>query len=248
MFVWGSGHKTIQKDVNDSSVCTGCSHANEFSVVVDYDYSHIYWIFKSVKNVKTYLVCGNCGHAQDSSNQTESDLFAKLGGNPIPFMDRFGGVVFVLLIVGFGAYAFLSQASRDSTGAIDSAGQIDAFDIRLGDCFNDDSSVGTDRVSEVYSLDAVPCAEPHDNEVFAVFDLTLEAFPEGEAMTDIVGEECLQRFEPYVGRDYEASSLEITTMYPTYQSWNERGDREVGCILFDMDLSKLQGSMKGSGM
>ncbi len=133
-------------------------------------------------------------------------------------------------------------------GAIDSAERIDVFDIRLGDCFNDESSAGTDGVSEVYGLDVVPCADPHDNEVFAVFDLELAAFPEGDVMDDIAGEECLQRFEPYVGRDYETSSLAITALYPTRQSWNERRDREVACILFDMDLSKMQGRMKGSGI
>ncbi len=94
MLIWGSGHKTIRESVTDNSVCAGCGRANGFSVVVDYDYSHIYWLFKSVKNVQTSLVCENCGHAQGVDSQRKSDLFAKLGGNPIPFMDRFGGVAF----------------------------------------------------------------------------------------------------------------------------------------------------------
>lgn len=164
-----------------------------------------------------------------------------------PSTDRLGGVFVVLLMVGVGAYGFLTQPSQDSTNAIDSAGQVDAFDVRLGDCFNDEIWTVTDEASEINSLNAVPCAQPHDNEIFAVFDLELAVFPESGAMDDAVNVGCLQRFEPYVGRDYDTSSLEISSLFPTRESWNERGDREVVCFLFDMELSKIQGSMKATG-
>ena len=244
MFIWGSGHNTVQKSVTDNCICSGCGGTNNLSVVVDYDYSHIYWIFKSVKNVRTSLVCENCGHAQDADDQKKSDLFEKLGGNPIPFMDRFGGVVLVLIFAGAVAYGFLSEASRDSSGAIDRSGRVDAFDIRLGDCFNDSASAG----AEISDIDGVSCASPHDNEVFAVFDLDLKMFPEGDAITDIALDACVQRFEPFVGRDYSSSSLDVTAMFPTRQSWNELNDREIVCALYDIDLKKLQGSMRESGI
>lgn len=244
MLIWGSGHKTIERGVEGLFLCARCGHSSIFSVVVDYDYSHLYWIFKFVKNVRTLLVCQNCRQAQEADDQKA--VFEKLGGNPIPITDRFGGVVLVLLVLGFGVFAVLSQASRDSTGAIDRAGKIDAFAIRSGDCFNDKRSASV-NASEVSSLAAVPCEEPHDNEIYALFNLEVAAFPENEAIAEIVNEECLIRFAPYVGRDYESSSLEIAAMQPTLQAWNEPGDREVACILFDMNLRKLQGSMKGSG-
>ena len=255
MFVWGGGHKIIQKDVTYSSVCAGCGRANELSVVVDYDYSHIYWIYKSVKNVKTYLFCQECDHAQEVNDQTESNLFAKLGGNPIPFMDRFGGVVFlliiaggVLIIAGGVVFALLSQASRDSSGAIDRSGRVDTSDIQLGDCFNDEGPASTEGEAEISDFYAVRCAEPHDNEVFALFDLDLERYPEGDTMFDIVSDGCLQRFEPFVGRDFETSSLDLAAIYPTQQSWNRVGDRQVICALFDADSAKIQGSMRESGI
>ena len=248
MLIWGSGHKTVQKSVTDSLVCTGCSRANNFSVVVDYDYSHLYWLFKWVKNIKTSLACENCGNRQDADDQREGDLFEKLGGNPIPFMDRFGGAVLLLIVAGGIAFAFLSQASRDGSGAIVSSGRIDAFDIRLGDCFNDESPESAAEETEISGVSGVPCAEPHDNEVFALFDLDLETFPEGDAMSEIAYDECVQRFEPFVGSDYLTSSLDLYPMYPTQQSWNERNDREVICALFDVDLRKMQGSMRGAGI
>lgn len=248
MFIWGSGHKTIQKSVTDNIICSECAGAIGHSVVVDYDYSHLYWIFRSVKNVQTYLVCENCSHVQGAEAKGESGLFAKVGGNPIPYTDRFGGVVFVLLIVGAVAFFVLSQASRDSSGDIVRAGNISAFDIQLGDCLSDEGLKGGADGTEISGVHAVPCEDPHDDEVFAVLDLELDTFPEGDAMFDIAFDECLTRFEPFVGRGYQSSSLDIQVMYPTLQSWNEANDREVVCVLFDVDHSTLEGSMKGSGI
>lgn len=245
MIFWGSGHKTIRQSVPGYFVCPGCGRENSSSVVVDYDYQHLYWLFKSVKNVQASLVCDNCAHTQGPDNQTQSDLFEKLGGNPIPFMHRFGAHVLVLIIAVLVAFSYLSNARRDESGAIVDSGRIDAFDIRLGDCFND--SADADDGTEVYGVDAVSCTEPHDNEVFAVFDLDLKSFPD-DAMSDITFEECIQRFEPFVGSDYSSSSLDITLMFPTEQSWNEMNDREVVCALYDVELNKLQGSMRDSGL
>jgi hypothetical protein len=53
-------------------------------------------------------------------------------------------------------------------------------------------------------------------------------------------------FEPYVGRDYENSGLEVTTLRPTYESWHNSGDREVVCVLYHVDAEPLNGTAKGS--
>lgn len=246
MFFWGSGHKTIHQSMTGYFVCPGCGSVNSSSVVVDYDYQHIYWLFKSVKNVRASLVCDSCAHTKGPDDQSKKDLFEKLGGNPIPFMHRFGAHVFVLIIAVLVAFAYLSKARRDDSGVIVNSGRIDAFEIRLGDCYND--SADADEATKVYGVDAVSCAELHDNEVFAVFDLDLKTFPDDGAMSEIAFDECIQRFEPFVGHDYSNSSLDITLMFPTEQSWNERKDREVVCALYDVELKKLQGSMRESGM
>ena len=78
------------------------------------------------------------------------------------------------IAIAGGAYLVNSfmAADRDSTGAIVSAGNVDAFQMRVGDCFNDGSTFGDDSVD---SVPGVPCADPHDNEVYAVFDVTAES-------------------------------------------------------------------------
>ena len=55
---------------------------------------------------------------------------------------------------------------------------------------------------------------------------------------------CLERFEAFVGKDYESSSLDIATLYPSAESW-QQSDREVVCAVYDVDAEKLTGSVKG---
>ena len=58
-------------------------------------------------------------------------------------------------------------------------------------------------------------------------------------------EGCLERFETFVGKDYESSSLDIATLYPSQESWQRQNDREVICAVYDMEAEKLTGSVKG---
>jgi hypothetical protein len=147
------------------------------------------------------------------------------------------------IAIAAGAYLVNSfmAADRDSTGAIVGAGSVNAFQMRVGDCFDDGSTFGDD---EVDSVPGVPCSEPHDNEVYAVFDVTAQSFP-GDAMADMAHDGCVERFEAFVGKDYESSSLDIATLYPSRDSWNGQNDREVICAVYDIELAKLTGSVKG---
>lgn len=156
--------------------------------------------------------------------------------------------IYGIVAAGFVGYNMMTQADRDSTGAIVSGGDVDAFTMRVGDCFDDTNSIATQDGGEVTSLPGVPCAEPHDNEVYAVIDLDVASFPQGDEMSELAFESCLERFEPFVGLEYESSTLDILTLYPTEDSWKLQNDREVVCALYDMNASKLTGSAKGSGV
>lgn len=150
--------------------------------------------------------------------------------------------VYLMAVVGFGIYGAATSVDRDSSGAIVAEGNIGAFNVRVGDCFND---VGFD--DEVSSVPGVPCSDPHDNEAYAVFDVSVPSYPEGEGMSELAYESCMDRFAAYVGKDYESSSLEITTMFPSQQSWREN-DREVICAVYDMNAQKLTGTTRGSAL
>ena len=71
--------------------------------------------------------------------------------------------------------------------------------------------------------------------------MDITSYPEDEAMSDLALESCMGRFESYVCKDYQSSSLDITSMYPSQQSWREN-DREIVCAIYDMNARKLTGS------
>ncbi len=156
--------------------------------------------------------------------------------------------IYILVALGIVVYKTSSQANRDGTGAIVGEGTVDAFTLRVGDCFDDTSSLFGGGGEEVSSLPGVPCSEPHDNEVFAVFDVAIDTFPEGDAMANLAFDSCLARFESFVGTNYDSSSLDIMTLYPSYESWSRQNDREVVCAVYDIESTKLVGTVKGRAL
>ena len=141
------------------------------------------------------------------------------------------------LLVTLGACSF----SLGGTGQ--RAGEVSALDLEAGLCFNDP------RDEElVRSVSRVACEQPHDNEVFAVFDYTGQGdeFPGQEALGGQADEECEARFEDYVGIPYADSGLRATYLTPSEQTWAD-GDREIVCYLYEGDAEPLTGSMKDSG-
>ena len=149
--------------------------------------------------------------------------------------------VYIIAALGFVVYGALTDADRDGGGAIVGEGNVDAFHIRIGDCFNDASN----NAGEIDSVPGVPCSEPHDNETYAVFDVSNTSYPEGDGMAEIANSTCLERFESFVGKDHQSSTLEVMTLYPTAQSWSQSNDREVVCAIYDVNSGKLEGSVKG---
>ena len=116
----------------------------------------------------------------------------------------------------------------------------DVFTLDVGTCFDD-----TDETA-ISSVPEVDCSDPHDNEVFAVLDYTeSDTYPGSEAMNDAAQDLCIDAFEEYVGLPYEESELEVFPITPTEGSWDS-GDREIICALYNLDFSKLIGSMQGA--
>ena len=62
-------------------------------------------------------------------------------------------------------------------------------------------------------------------------------------MADFAAAECLQRFPAYTGATYDDSDLEVASVRPDHESWTDKNDREVGCVLYKKD-STLTGSRR----
>jgi hypothetical protein len=116
------------------------------------------------------------------------------------------------------------------------------FSLEVGQCFNDPESF-----VEVSDVSVVDCGESHDNEVYHLFDLTGDDFPGETQAQDLASAGCLDAFAPYVGLDYESSSLAIGYLAPSEQSW-KGDDREVVCFLYDLAGAKLAGTMRNAAI
>lgn len=96
----------------------------------------------------------------------------------------------------------------------------------------------------------VPCAEPHDVEVAAVLDHPAGPeldFPGEEAVDAYALDQCLLRFEEYVGVAYEASALDVAFVAPGEDGWDD-GDRRIACVVYAVDFTDLTGSVAGTGV
>ena len=149
-----------------------------------------------------------------------------------------GAIVAVAAVIGI-----TTAAERNESGEITAAGSVDAFEIRIGDCFDDEAFEST----EISEIGGIPCSEPHDNEVYASFDVTGE-WPGDERIEELADEGCLERFAAAIGKSYEESVIAFATIYPTQGSWEQRNDREVLCVGYHMDGEKLTGTIRGSGL
>ena len=145
------------------------------------------------------------------------------------------------LIIGVAAiYSFFTDSRRDNSGEVVAEGRESVFDLRVGDCISemkDEGEVGTTTV--------VPCADSHDYEVFANFDLEAAVFPGQEAVSKLAGEGCKARFEGYFQVAYEDSELDISWLSPSQDSWTRGADRSAVCLGYRMDGQPMVGKVRG---
>jgi hypothetical protein len=120
------------------------------------------------------------------------------------------------------------DAERGPAGEITRDGNVSAFDLKQGDCFDLPKPNG-----EVYDVDGVPCDQPHDAEVFSTFDIESGDFPGQQAVIKQAQSGCTSRFGDFVGMPWQKSRFEVQYLYPTEQSWTAQNDREVVCVVTD---------------
>jgi putative regulator of septum formation len=152
-----------------------------------------------------------------------------------------GLLIFGILVVGGAVAGFVTNASRSSTGDITKGGDLTSNDLRVGDCW-DMKDPAADSVDNVT---ARPCGEAHEYEVFYIASMAEGAYPTEDAFTTYVDSTCVPAFQAYVGRAYDASTLEISWLYPGSDGW-AAGDRTVECSLFDPNDCHLTGTLQGS--
>lgn len=124
--------------------------------------------------------------------------------------------------------------------------QGNVLSLAEGDCFDDPD--GTESADlEVTDVPIVDCADPHDNEVYHIVEVTGDDYPGTEAIGAQADTECVDRFESFVGAPYDTSDLNFGWLTPTAESWSG-GDREILCFVYRVDLGKMTGTMENAGI
>lgn len=136
------------------------------------------------------------------------------------------------------------NTTRDDDGNITEGGDVGVFALEVGDCFDQPPDGNIEEVA------GVPCSDPHDTEVYAIFDMEGgddAPFP-GEEAVQTASEECIEDlFEDYVGLDYASSRFQAFPITPTQQTWeSELNDREIICTANTVDGTQITGSIQGT--
>jgi hypothetical protein len=129
---------------------------------------------------------------------------------------------------------------------VEKAGASSVFHLQTGECFHSPAGTTAGRTVQVNDVSPVSCTDAHDGEVFAVLTHpagTGAAYPGDDALADFAAAECLQRFPTYTGAAYDDSDLDVASVRPDRQSWGDKHDREVACVLYKKD-STLTGSRR----
>ena len=146
------------------------------------------------------------------------------------------------LLVGcsFEARMGLEDDATMTPGAPVTPSSVDVAEIKVGDCFLDDFG------AEISSVKTVPCDELHVYEAYARFDLSDGDYPGDDELIRLTNEGCSERLAKFADVDQDETSLEVTYLFPSQESWESTGDRAVTCAVSD-SFRLLQGSVAGIG-
>ncbi|WP_156253108.1 septum formation family protein [Pseudactinotalea terrae] len=119
-------------------------------------------------------------------------------------------------------------------------GQVATAEV--GECIVTDE-LGSEEITEIPTVD---CSEPHDAQVVGKFDLEDGDFPGLDALKTEADEGCATEFESFVGTAVGESSLQVSYIHPTEQTWDQADDREVLC--FAVSAEDATESWEGAGI
>ncbi len=148
-----------------------------------------------------------------------------------------------LLLAGCGGTT--TETERDDSGEVTERNDdASVFEVKVGDCYNfpEDSADST----EVETLAAIPCGEPHQAEAYHEVEIDGDEFPGDSEVATQAEAECVTAFETFVGAAYDTSVLDFTYLAPTQQSWDQLDDRLISCLVVDTENPEVTGSLEGA--
>jgi hypothetical protein len=96
MIVFGTrGDKVLMERVQ-AEQCPVCERKRPFSIWLQYEYDHVWYIFGWLRSRKYYLLCDVCNRGKKLDRREYEQGIGKL---PIPFMQRYGRLLLPVIFV-----------------------------------------------------------------------------------------------------------------------------------------------------
>jgi putative regulator of septum formation len=112
------------------------------------------------------------------------------------------------------------------------------FRLHPGQCVNSPQNAAS-------ATQVVPCAQPHDAEIFAAFRLAGHSWPGAAAVGARARLGCMSRLGGYLNPQLATATLAESYIYPSAGAWDV-GERTVICEVRSTQ-GKLTGSVRGLG-
>ena len=154
------------------------------------------------------------------------------------------GIFAVLIAIFFWMY---QDPQRDETGAIIEAGNIDPLELFVGDCYKEEFDILVGETVDQSSVVAVPCASPHNNEIYATFS-SLASIASDQDISSQMLLECYVKLRDYIGFSENISDDQQEMFFDEYQpilifNYNIREgkkdnpdpSRPFSCIMYSME-------------
>lgn len=148
-------------------------------------------------------------------------------------------VVGVLLFVGW-VYEKVTSADRDQQGNISETGEVNAFEIMVGDC------LAKVEEGEFSTATGIPCTESHEGEMFARTTLPQTIVYKSEEYNNFIIDFCDTNLFAYAGINANLDEFSWYDISPTVEGFNQ-GDRGIGCVALRADGMLTTGSIKNIG-
>lgn len=138
-------------------------------------------------------------------------------------------VVGVLALAGGGwAYNNAHKAKRGSDGTVNKTGNLDAFSIKVGDCYEKPK----DALSGFDSVKAIPCNQPHNAQVYYsfVFPNAGSTAPTDTELSATVDPQCTDAAKTKVDETKAPQDAMMNYLVPDSTAWG-KGHHDILCVI-----------------
>ncbi|WP_194926475.1 septum formation family protein [Catenulispora pinisilvae] len=152
------------------------------------------------------------------------------------------GVLVVILIGGGVSWLITNshKAHRDAGGSISKSGNVDAIQLRAGDCYEKPS----DLTVAFSSIKAVPCTQPHDSQAFFSFTYpgATSVLPGDDDMKTNAEPRCEAAAKTAVDATKVPDNANLMLMFADDSTWS-KGHHDILCA-FENDSDYTGSLMK----